>query len=359
MCVDSDTSGAAAAAASNERIANRQLDLQEELIPWYKDRQAKLDDLTSEATTAQLGIMRQQSEQSDDYFNYAKETFRPVEQSLVAEAMRESTPEAYARFAAESAARVGSSFRNVMGAAERNMRSMGVNPAGRSGVNRAAMMDVAAASGAEFNRAFTAAKDRGFQMRMATTNLGRNLPQASTAAAAAGSGAGSAATGAANDANRTAGSTIGSPVQYGQLGASYMGNAVSGWNTVAANGGGGLDPGLGALIGVGISKYSSKKLKTNKKPMSDKEVLRGIQRTPSEKWEYEEGTVADDGGQPHTGPYAEDMHREFGVGDGTMLDPMDTAGIALRGVQALTNELAEIKAQLGIKRSGGSDGARA
>lgn len=258
MCADApDTSGLNQSAVMSTELAKRQLDMQEELIPYFKDRQAQLDALTEQVTNAQLGIQRQSADQATDYYDYSKSTFRPVETSLVAEVMRDSTPEAYARLASQAAARTGMAFRNSTAAAERNAASMGVDPSSGQarGINRAATMAAAATGSAAYNAAYDQAKQTAYARKLDVTGIGRNLAGASTAAYGAATGAGQAASGAANNASATAAGTIGTPVQYGAGATGALNTAVGAQSAIAnvqASTSAANSSTLGSLAGIGL-----------------------------------------------------------------------------------------------------------
>lgn len=262
MCADApDMSGANASAKASAELAREQWTTAKELLPYYQQRQEKLDLLTASATDQQLGIMRQSASQAQDYFDYSKSTFRPVEQGLVAEVMRDTTPEAYARLASGAAARTGTTFRNMQAAAERATRSMGVDPSSGQarGIQRASALTAAATGSAAYNDAFDQAQQRGYARKLDVAGIGRGLAGASTAAYGAATGAGSAAAGAGNDASRTAGSTIGTSAQWSGMASDSQQAATQGFVGIAnsqnqANANSGNT--FGALLGAGTGLYA-------------------------------------------------------------------------------------------------------
>lgn len=307
MCADApDTSGLNQSAVMSTELAQRQLDMQEELIPYYKERQAQLDALTEQVTNAQLGIQRQTADQGADYYDYSKQTFRPVESSLVAEVMQDSTPEAYARLASQAAARTGMSFRNSTAAAERNAASMGVDPSSGQarGINRAATMAAAATGSAAFNSAYDQAKQTAYARKLDVTGIGRNLAGASAAAYGAATGAGSAASGAANNASATAAGTIGTPVQYG-AGATGAINAAVGAQSAIVNAQ--LETNktnastTGALIGGGMAMMCDRRLKDHIVALEDVGALVDAMQPVEFEYRFAPGTKVD-------GFIAQDLH---------------------------------------------------
>lgn len=133
---------------------------------------------------AQLGIMGDTNQQGKDYYDYAKSTFRPVEEGLVKDANEFSTAGAKEGFARKAAADLEGAQASEQAQSERAMAAMGVNPnSGRfAGLNRArTVMNAGARAGATTN-ARERADALGFAKRMDVAGIGRNLPGASTAA---------------------------------------------------------------------------------------------------------------------------------------------------------------------------------
>lgn len=95
---------------------------------------------------------------------------------------------------------------------------------------------------------------------------------------------------------------------------------------------------IGGLGLQAASMFSSEDLKTDKG--EPKDVLERLDKTPVEAWRYK----GDPTGQPHVGPYAEDWKRNFGLGDGTTINLMDMAGIALAANKELSERVAKLEA---------------
>src|SRR3546814_13667580 len=72
-------------------------------------------------------------------------------------------------------------------------------------------------------------------------------------------------------------------------------------------------------------------------------------QVPVEEWKYKDG-VADE--SRHTGPYAEDMNKQFGNGvapGGKGLDIISVSGTHHAAIQELGKEVKAIKAQIGLE----------
>jgi hypothetical protein len=114
--------------------------------------------------------------------------------------------------------------------------------------------------------------------------------------------------------------------------------------------------GFGSLVGqlgtAAIMAYSSKKLKTDKRKIDHNTVIKGLRRVPVEKWRYKDGVS--DGGE-HIGPYAEDMHREFGdavAPGGKMIDVMSVLGINMAATKALDSKIEKLDKRVAVVAKG-------
>lgn len=251
------------AIASNERISNRQFELQEEALNYFRDRQGRVDQVTEQVTDRQLRLAEETAAQGRDLYDYQKEVFRPVEQSLVAEAMRESTPEYYEQYAQQAVAQQAQANANAQAQTEQSLASMGVNP--NSGAYASGMRGLQLANAAGLGAVANESRDRaealGWARRAEAAGLGKGLVGAGNASYGLATGANTAASNATNQASQTAGSTMGNPAQYGQLGLQAAGNAVNAYGDIyraqasAAGSGGGsaLTGALGTALGYYVS----------------------------------------------------------------------------------------------------------
>lgn len=253
-----------AAIESQERLANRQFDLQQEALDYFRQRQAGVDATTEEVVRRQMELAEETAAQGRDIYNYQKDVFRPVEQSLVAQAMRESTPEYYEQFAQEAVAAQAGANANAQAQAERTLASMGVNPnsGAYASAQRGLQLQNAAGLGAVANQSRDRAESLAWARKAEVAGLGKGLVGAGNASYGLATGANTAAGNASNQATQTAGSTMGTPTQYGQLGMQGMGNAVNAYGDIyraqtgAAAGGSGLD-GLWGAAGTALGYWAS------------------------------------------------------------------------------------------------------
>jgi hypothetical protein len=167
-------------------------------------------------------------------FNYQKQVFRPVEESLADQAMQDSTPAYYEQFARNAMATQANANATSQAAMQRTLAGMGVNP--NSGAYTSAIRGLAiqnaAAVGAAGNTAREQAKEQSWNERAGVANLGRGLVGAGNASYGLATGANTAASGAQTNASGAAAGTMGTPAAYGSLGVSSAGNASNAYTNI-------------------------------------------------------------------------------------------------------------------------------
>jgi hypothetical protein len=178
------------AAATAERLGNRQLDFSEkqynEMLP-----------IAQKVAQAQIDAQTQQMEQGKEYYDYWKNTYQPLEKGLVADAEKFSTEGYREGLARDAAAAAGKAFGINEQAAARASAARGVNP--NSGAALAMqnqnMLGLSAGRAQAMTGARQQAEQMGWARRLDVTGLGRGLSGASTAAYSGATGAGSAGMG--------------------------------------------------------------------------------------------------------------------------------------------------------------------
>lgn len=106
---------------------------------------------------------------------------------------------------------------------------------------------------------------------------------------------------------------------------------------------------IAGAAGGAYSGFSSRTLKTDKKPLDLDAALAAVDRIPVEAWRYKPGVVDD--GRMHIGAYAEDMARATGVGDGKTINFLDAIGLTLAAVKGLKRKVDEIKEGFAFARA--------
>lgn len=188
-----------------------------EQLAFAKDQYNRSAPVLEAIANQQMAAQNEQMGQARDYYNYMRDTYRPLERGLVADAARFNT-EAYREdMAAKAAADAGRAFGISQAQNQRAMASMGVNPASGkfANMNNATGLQQAAQRAAAMTGARTNAEQMGYARKLDAAGLGRGLSGASTAAYG----------GATN-----AGSQAGLNAQ--SAGQNYMGNMGTGANTM-------------------------------------------------------------------------------------------------------------------------------
>jgi hypothetical protein len=167
----------------------------------------------------QMAAQNEQMAQARDYYNYQRDTYRPLERSIVADAERFNTQAYQDQIAGQAAADAGRAFGISQQQNQRAMASMGVNPnSGRFAAQQnASGLQQAAVRANAMTGARNQAQQMGYARQLDAAGLGRGLAGASAAAYGGASNAGSQAGGNAQSA-----------------GQNYMGNMAIGSGTIAA-----------------------------------------------------------------------------------------------------------------------------
>jgi len=206
-------------ANASAEAARIQGELGREQLAFAREQYEQNQPLLQEIAETQMAAQQQQMDQAQDYYDYQIETFRPLEQGLVADAERFNTEAYRDQVASQAAADAGRAFGISQQQNQRAMASMGVNPnSGRfAGMNAATGLQQAAARANAMTGARTQAEQMGYARKLDAAGLGRGLAGASNAAYAGATGAGTAAGMNAQSA-----------------GQNYMGNMAMGAGTIAA-----------------------------------------------------------------------------------------------------------------------------
>jgi len=362
MCCDSPSPPApdpniGLAAQQNAEVAKELLAFNKQVYEGNKPRQAALDELAKKVVNQQLGQSEQNAALAQDYADYMKGTFRPIEKSLAAVAETAGGAADQERLAAEAGADVSQAFEAGRGAQTRDLARMGLNPNSGAfvGADTVSRMGEAATRAKAMNDARTNAKNIGWAKKMDVASVGRNLPSSQATSSSLATSGGSAAMGSAaapmtttnqNAAQMNAGyaGTVNANNAAGNL---YLGqyNAQMTSYNAQQQADAAKWAGIGSLAGTGIGSYaalSSKKAKHKKRPADENVALKGLKRLPVEKWNYKKG-MGDDGATRHMGPYAEDFKKEFGVGDGKTINVVDAMGVTMAAIQGLSKKVDKLE----------------
>lgn len=232
-----------------------------EQLQFARDQYADIKPLAQQVASQQMAAQQQQMDQAQDYYNYQRDTFRPLEQGLVRDAERFSTEGYREQQARDAAAAAGRAFGITQDAAARAAASRGVNPNSGAGMALQSqnMLGLAAGRANAMTGARNQAEQMGFARRLDVTGLGRGLAGASTAAYQGATGAGSAGI---NTSMAPGSQAMTGMAQAGQT----MGNVLNSQSSVynAGMAQQGLDVG-GLLTGAAkaYTAFSDRRLKQN------------------------------------------------------------------------------------------------
>jgi hypothetical protein len=325
-----------------------QADMSKEQLAWAKEIYAQTAPDRAAAVTranavsdAQMTALNKQTALTDDYANYNKTTFRPLEQGIVRDAATFDSEANQAKAAGLALADVNQGFSSAREQNTRAMSRMGVNPSsGRSLAmgNQTAIAQAAAQAGA-MTKARSDTQLQGYARKMDAANMGRGLAssQATSAGVALSQGNSAVANGMQSGNINAQGNQI---MTQGYAGAqSGMAGAGSTYGNIAsieqkAGDNSAIWGALGGVAGAYLGKPSDKNIKNSRKKISGKASLDQIKNLPSnESWRYNKGSIADDGGKTHQGHMAQDVNRVMGEkaapgGKVINLEVMASAGLA-------------------------------
>lgn len=226
-------------AEASKEAAQIMAGLGRDQLDFAKQQYGDMSPILQGIAKSQIDAQNEQMTQARDYYDYQKSTYRPLEQSIVADAQNFNTDAYREQLASRAAADAGLAFGKTQSANQRAMASMGVNPnSGRfAGVNAASNLGLAAQRAAAMTGTRTQADQMGYARKLDAAGLGRNL-----------SGASIAAYGGATNSGNAAGANAQS------AGQNYMGNMAIGSSTI----GNGLNmniQGLSSVLNAQTSAY--------------------------------------------------------------------------------------------------------
>lgn len=360
-----DMSGANAAAVQQASLSAEQLAWAKQVYAETAPQRADSIARANQVSDAQLTAMNKQTALTDDYANYNKTTFRPLEQGIVAGAQDYDTTARRDGASAAAISSVGQQADIARQSQARTMARMGVNPSSGKMMamqNQMGIQEAAAKAGAS-TQARNNVEIQGYGRKMDAANLGRNLAsnQATSAGIALNQG-NSAASNSASTGQITAGGNAilnsgyaGAQAGYAGAGSTYLG--MAGIQQKADSGSSGAFGALGSVAGqyagstAGSAQlatmFSDVNMKENIEPVDPAQALESVTQTPVSNWAYKQGIKPSDGGQTHTGPMAQDVNKTMGEGaapGGKKIDLISMNGIAMAAIQGLNQKVDKIMA---------------
>jgi hypothetical protein len=261
-----------------DRASQLQYGLGREQLDFARRQYEESIPIRDQVVGLQTRAMEQQMEQGQDYYNYMRDTFRPGETRMAAQAAQYDTEANRERLASEAVQRAALAFQGGQGMATREMARRGLDPSSgafaamtnQNAIQSAAMQ----ATGA--NQARTMAEQTGWARNLDVAGLGRGLPGASSAAYGGASSAGSAALGNQmapgaqyNQGYQLGAGTIGSGFGQGlNAYGSIMQNATGLATNAMSNYYGAIGSGIGMTGTLGAAAYGAYNVpSTNRAPI--------------------------------------------------------------------------------------------
>ena len=353
-----DNSGINAAAVKQADMSAEQLAFAKQIYGESAPDRAEASQRARTTSDLQMQAARKQMALTDDYADYNKNTFRPLEQSIVADAAAYDTPQRREAEAAKSVATVEQSLATQQGITSRNLERAGVQPGSGRALALQSAFDLNAASmkAGAANTARTQVETIGAARKADAANLGRNLASNQATSAGIALNAGNAAVangqvplsvaqgGAAGMNSGFAGA------QQGLSGAASTYGTIGNINAKAAESGNAMWGALGQIGGAMIVSDVTKKQDID--PVDPAQALASVEDTPVSNWAYKQGVVPGEDGAKHTGPMAQDVQRTMGdkvAPKGKKIDLVSMNGITMAAVQGLSQKVDRIMASQGIR----------
>lgn len=358
MCSDApDTSGMNAAAVASAAVSKEALDFYKQQYAESAPARDKQAAQAYEVADQQLKSSKANDALAADYADYNKTTFRPLEQSIVADAEAYDTPEKRQAAADSAMADTNMAFAKSNDATARSMAANGINPGSTRAMSvmQGQGVDQAVANAGAAYNARKGVETVGYARKMDAASLGRGLAssQATSAQVALTAGNNSVAnTGVplatANQATQTMGQGFNTAIQGQQVAGNLYGQAaqLSSQDT-------GLMGTIGQLGGAAISaKWSDQTLKTDIETASPDKALAEINKTPVKNFKYDPAKLAARGieqsevdpGQS-TGPMAQDVNANMGedaAPKGEKINLVTLNGKNMLAIQALDKKVSRL-----------------
>lgn len=278
-----------------------------------------------------LNFMQGQADVANGWANQdraeTRTRFRPTEDRYIADAATYDSPERKAAMAAEAVADVRQQATIGRGTAVRRNAAMGIMPdSGRAmeTASRDSMTESLAAAGAA-NGARRGVEATADGMRANVINLGKGM--AVNPATSLGLANGAASAGFNGQMNGYG--------QQGNLLATQFNQQMDSYQAKSAAAGG-FGQAIGSIIGA-MPFMSTEKAKENRRPVHG--ILDAVKAMRVEKWNYKKGLG--DGGE-HIGTFAEDFHKNTGLGNPREISVIDAIGINMGAIKELAAKVEAI-----------------
>lgn len=356
MCADApDTSGVNKAAVESSKLGKEQFAWFTREYERTAPERAAVVARDTAVADAQVKGMTFATDEAKALSDRNKTVFQPLEDKIVAGAQAYDTPERRAQAAAEASADVTASFDRASQGATRALMRTGAAPTGA--VNAALVQDAALAKAKAVAGATTTAtrsvEQQGYARMQDAAALGKGIigNQGTQQQIATQSGGAAVGAGAAGLAAQQTGAGLMQAGFSGAMQGQQQAGQLFGQAANIESQARGQDMGLlGTAFGAFMK--SDENIKSGTGKVTDgREELAEVDATPVEKdWTYDPAKGGpDDGGEPHTGPMAQQVRAKMGekaAPGGEVIDMRVMGGKLMAATQALSRDVATLKKQV-------------
>lgn len=252
-------------AEASEKIGEMQVALGRETLDFYKKQYDDIAPLLGEITSLDMDIQRANKQRADEYADYERNTFRPLEQQLVSEAKDFNTDAKREELARTASADVTQAFGVARGQQNRQLAAAGLRPDSNrfAALNNNLIIQEALGKAGAQNKARTDAEGLGYARMQDAASLGRGLASNASTAYGVSINAGNAAGANAQAGTNMMGQGFSSASGMYSAGANAYGTAgniygnefnsrMQGYNAQQQSAGA-MAKGIGGLVGTGLS----------------------------------------------------------------------------------------------------------
>lgn len=271
--------GMIASANATKEVGDTQRQIAKDSLDFYKEQWATMKPIYEEIVSSEIAIGKANQTRADEYADYERNTFRPLEQQMVEDAKNFNTDAKREQLATQASGDVSQAFGVAKGTLGRQMASAGLRPdSGRfAALNQNLLTQEALAKAGVQTKARTDAENLGYARLQDSANMGRGLASNASTAYGVSINANNAAganlqssMGAMNNGYNTAiSANNGAASAYGTAGNIYgqefsgrmqgyqANQAASGamWKGIGSLAGGVMSGGTGSIGGALASKF--------------------------------------------------------------------------------------------------------
>lgn len=342
------------AAANNAALGKEQLEWVKQIYGETAPQREEATKIALDQARTQVETAKKQNDMADETYAYTKETFRPLEQKIAADALGYDTAERRDAEAAQAQADIGSAGDATRATLAREVASRGgdVNSgnftaslanfgvreaAAKAGAGNTARKNVEAVGAAKV--ADAAALGRGIASTNATqTQLGLQAGNSAVGNAQVPGNITNQQVAGMNSATQTAmnGNSSSGNLLLGQYNAQNSASNKTSLGDIAALG----------QAGAALFALSDKKQKTGRKKVKPSLSMDGIRKTTVESWKYKNSSPANDGGRRHTGAMAQSIRKNLGddtAPGGKVVDLISLSGHQMNAIKDLDKRLMRLE----------------